>query len=295
MTVDLILNVIVGAIVPFLMAFVGIWLSLETLQSRRHKIISVAAFVCLFCVGVFAVGWQQWRGDRAQRQRDNSITSLNSQLNIMTQWVLHPAMESELRELLGTARQMSGRVPVPKTTERHVPPVPSPSQSQRLSVPQAPSAPVAEAETKADEELGKLTNHQLKVRVAAFAEKLREFEAAFQLKDQEIALNQPLMRDSGDADLDHALQQLTIQRLQRTSDYEAKFRKEYLPEALRLQAELIRRTPPTQFPDLAPMALKFGGANGGFAMPGSNFTFLGSRALGEAADYLERLAHKLQD
>jgi hypothetical protein len=273
MSLDTFLNVLWAAIVPSLMAFVGIWISFVDLKSKIHKIISISAFIFLLLVGVITAAWAQRRSEQAQQQRDNSIASLSSQLNVMAQYALHPSLAPELQEFIRSQRQ-----PAPKRSST-TPPSNSSKASSGVAIPPESSA------SNGSQEPG---NAQLKTEVLEFTARLRDFENAFVWKQREIDFNQPMFLNEEAADRDRRVQQETINRLQRLSDYETTYRKQYLPEALRLQGELIKRTPPTQFPDVAPLPLIFGSPT----PLGGGFLF-GTNPLHEVADYLERLANRL--
>lgn len=198
----------------------------------------------------------------------------------MAQYVLHPPLPPELRQFIGSRQAPKESAPRRSST---TPPSTSssPQSSSRVAIP---------SESSASSGFQEQSVRQLKAGVSEFARRLRGFESAFLWKEREIDLNQPISLNEAAADRDRRVQQQTIDRLQRLSDYETTYRKEYLPEALRLQAELIKRTPPTQFPEIAPPALIFGSATGGL---GGGPFLLGASPLNDVADYLERLANRL--
>jgi hypothetical protein len=267
-------------IVPSLMALVGILISLAALKSNRQKIISVATIVLLFLLGLFTAAWAQRRSESAQQQRDSSIASLSSQLNIMAQYVLHPLLVPELQQFIIASQAARKRAQSRNLTT-------SPSAS---SGPGSPPGVAVSPKPSASSGIQEEGNQQLRAEVSGFARRLRDFENAFLSKEREVDLTQPMLLNEETADRDRRIQQQTIDRLQRLSNYESTYRKEYLPDALRLQGELIKRTPSTEFPEFSPPALVFGSPTGGL---GGGPFLLGMSPLRNVADYLERLADRL--
>jgi len=257
-TVRFVLALIGLALIPMILAVIGNHLAASTVGDGRLQKLLKRWIWGLASLSIILTVASQYLAFKDANRHDLEIDFLKGRLQVLNEIVSASSqgMGSSLRELVHLHRIKPQ----------------APADSRRDE----------SAETIPEDPLLHLTNDVVKQKTIELAQKMREFEKAYKIKQiDDLMVRPPYSRDATQEERRLAWELETMRTLRRSTERQTEFRNQFSSEALNLEESLLARLGKTM-PSLEerPPALPYG-------------MLVGPSPVSDAADYLERMARQL--